>query len=231
MFLAVVLGALVQGSVGFGFALILVPILALVDPGSLPATVLLLALPLTSIMALREWRSMDLSGFFWITGGRLLGTVGGLGLLVVVSSRYLSILTGGLILAAIVMSLLGPDFGVKNSTRLVGGIASGVMGTAAGVGGPPLAFVYQKRPGPELRSTIALSFAIGTVMSLLGLLLVGKLEEHQLRLALLLLPAMLIGLWGSRRISKFLDKRWLRPSILAFAAVSGMTVVFLGLGR
>ncbi len=231
MFLAVILGALVQGSVGFGFALIVVPILAMVDPESLPATVLLLALPLSSIMALQERRSIDSPGVFWITSGRLLGAVGGVGLLATIPTGYLSVLTGGLILVAVAMSILSPDFEIKNSTRLVGGIASGVMGTAAGVGGPPLAFVYQKRTGPELRSTIALSFAIGTVMSLLGIVLVGKLEEHQLRLALLLLPAMLLGLWGSRRISKFLDKRWLRPSILAFAAVSGMTVVFLGLGR
>ena len=76
MFLAVTLGALVQGSVGFGFALIVVPVLALVDPETLPATVLLLALPLSSVMVLRERRSVDLPGFLWVTGGRFLGIVG-----------------------------------------------------------------------------------------------------------------------------------------------------------
>ena len=229
MFLAVMFGALIQGSVGFGFALIVVPILALADPESLPATVLLLALPLTSVVAFRERHSIDLPGFYWVTGGRLLGIAGGLGLLVTVPTSYLSVLTGGLILAAVFMSLLSSDFGVKNKTRLVGGIASGVMGTAAGVGGPPLAIVYQNQPGPELRSTIALSFALGNVVSLLGLVLVGELGEHQLRLALLLFPSLLLGLWGSRKTSRFLDRqRWLRSAILAFAAVSGIAVVFLG---
>jgi len=229
MFLAVTLGALVQGSVGFGFALIVVPVLALVDPETLPATVLLLALPLSSVMVLRERRSVDLPGFLWVTGGRFLGIVGGLGLLAAVSSPYLSVMTGGLILAAVAMSLLGSSFEVGNRTRLVGGIASGVMGTAAGVGGPPLAIVYQSRPGPELRSTIALSFAVGNVLSLLGLAFVGQFEERQFRLALLLFPGLLLGLWGSRWTSKFLDERWLRPVILAFATVSGVVVVFLGL--
>jgi uncharacterized protein len=230
MFLAVILGALIQGSVGFGFALIVVPILALADPESLPATVLLLALPLSSVVAFRERHSIDLLGFYWLTGGRLLGIAGGLGLLVMVPTRYLSVLTGGLILSAVIMSLLDPDFRVKNKTRLVGGgVASGVMGTAAGVGGPPLAIVYQNRPGPELRSTIALSFALGNVVSLLGLVLVGELGEHQLRLALLLFPSLLLGLWGSRKTSEFLDRqRWLRSAILTFAAVCGVAIVFLG---
>ena len=138
-------------------------------------------------------------------------------------------MTGGLILAAVAMSLLGSSFEVGNRTRFAGGIASGVMGTAAGVGGPPLAIVYQSRPGPELRSTIALSFAVGNAMSLLGLALVGEIEERQLRLALLLFPGLLLGLWGSRWTSKFLDERWLRPVILTFATVSGVVAVFLGL--
>jgi len=232
MLLAVVFGALVQGSVGFGFALIVVPVLALVDPETLPATVLLLALPLTSTVALRERHSMDLSGFFWLISGRLVGTIGGLGLLAAVPAAHLSILTGGLILGAVAMSLLGSGFEVKNWTRLLGSMASGVMGTAAGVGGPPLAIVYQHRPGPELRPTIASSFAIGAAMSLLGLALVGELKEYQLCSALLLLPGLLLGLWGSRWTSGFLDRqRWLRPVILAFAASSGVAVLFLGLGR
>ena len=96
VFLAVILGALIQGSVGFGFALIVVPILALADPESLPATVLLLALPLSSVVAFRERHSIDLLGFYWLTGGRLLGIAGGLGLLVMVPTSYLSVLTGGL---------------------------------------------------------------------------------------------------------------------------------------
>ena len=66
-------------------------------------------------------------------------------------------------------------------------------------------------------------------MSLLGLALVGEIEERQLRLALLLFPGLLLGLWGSRWTSKFLDERWLRPVILAFATVSGVVAVFLGL--
>jgi uncharacterized membrane protein YfcA len=47
--LAVALGALIQGSVGFGFPLLVVPTMALVDPGYVPATVLLLSLPMAGL--------------------------------------------------------------------------------------------------------------------------------------------------------------------------------------
>lgn len=228
--ISVFLGALVQGSVGFGFALIVVPTMAIVKPESLPGTVLLLALPLTSIIAVRERHSLDLPGFYWVTGGRLLGIVAGLGLLVAVPPHYLTIITGGIIEAAVIMNFFVPDFAVRNRIRLLGGFASGVMGTVAAIGGPPLAFVYKNRPGPELRATLTLSFALGIMISLLGLIVVGKLADHQLRLALLLLPAALLGTWTSRFTSSFLDKRWLQPAILIFAAASGLLVMALEWG-
>lgn len=47
--LAVALGTLIQGSLGFGFPLLVVPTMALVDPGYVPATVLLLGLPMAGL--------------------------------------------------------------------------------------------------------------------------------------------------------------------------------------
>ncbi len=109
------------------------------------------------------------------------------------------------------------------------GIASGVTSTAAAIGGPPLALIYQGRSGAELRSTLAISFVVGIVMSLAGLALAGKVEGWHLVLALQLLPGLLVGLWASRWVVERLDERWLRPAVLTFAAVAGLTVVFLGL--
>ncbi len=47
---AVAAGAVVQGLIGFGFALVVVPVLTFVRPEVLPATVLLLTLPLSVTM-------------------------------------------------------------------------------------------------------------------------------------------------------------------------------------
>ncbi len=158
---AVTLGGLVQGSIGFGFALVSVPTLALIRPDALPATLLFMALPLTAFMAVRERGSIDVRGWRHAIAGRLLGTAAGVGLVAGLPTDSLSVVIGIVILVAVAMSLLSPTIAVQRATSLGAGFASGVMGTAAAVGGPPLALLYQGRSGPELRSTLAALFVVG----------------------------------------------------------------------
>ena len=224
------MGAIIQGSIGFGYALVAVPALVLLLPWSVPVTPLLLALPMTVLMSAREWHAIDFGGFFLITAGRLLGTIAGVTLLVLVPGGPLSTLTGLLILAAAFASFLKPSFEIGNSTRLTGGVASGVVGTVAALGGTPLALVYQDRSGAELRSTLSISFVVGIAMSLVGLELAGEVEWRNLMLALELLPGLFIGLWASRWVVERLDERWLRPVVLLFAAFAGVVIVLLGPG-
>jgi uncharacterized membrane protein YfcA len=108
-------------------------------------------------------------------------------------------------------------------------VLSGVMGTTSAIGGPALAVVYQHRPGPELRSTLALSYLTGIVIAVGALAAVGRVEGWHLWLALELVPALLVGLWLSFRLSSVLDRGWLRPAVLAFAAVAGVVIVIRGL--
>jgi uncharacterized protein len=177
---AVAAGAVIQGSIGFGYALLAVPAMVLLLPWAVPVTPLFLALPMTLLMSAREWRSIDLRGFALITAGRLLGTVAGVVLLVLAPKGYLSMLTGLLILTAALGSFLKPTFEVNKRTRLAGGVASGVVGTVAALGGTPLALVYQDRSGAELRSTLAISFVVGIAMSLVGLGLAGRRKARPL---------------------------------------------------
>ena len=225
---AVAVGAVIQGSIGFGYAFVAVPAMALLYTEAVPVTPLLLALPMTVLMSAREWRYIDLSGFFLITGARVVGTAIGVGLLVFIPANYLSVLVGLLIVMAALMSFLSPTFEVNNKTRLAGGIASGVTSTTAAIGGAPLALIYQDRSGAELRSTLAISFVAGIVISLVGLALAGKIEGWHLVLALELLPGLLLGLWASRWVVEALDERWLRPAVLTFAAAAGLLVILLG---
>ena len=225
---AVAVGGVIQGSIGFGYAFIAVPALALLYPEAVPVTPLLLALPMALLMSAREWRSIDVTGFFLITAARALGTAAGVALLILIPAKFLSVLVGLLITTAALTSFVSPSFEVNNKTRVVGGVASGVTSTTAALGGPPLALIYQGHSGAELRSTLAISFVVGIVISLVGLALAEKVEAWHFVLALQLLPGLLVGLWVSRWIIKRLDDRWLRPAVLTFAAVAGLTVVFVG---
>jgi len=225
---AVAVGAVIQVSIGFGYAFVAVPTMALLYPEALPVTPLLLALPMTALMTAREWRSIDVTGFFLITAARAVGTAAGVALLVLVPVSFLSILIGLLITAVALLSFFSPNFEVTNKTRIAGGMASGITSTTAAIGGPPLALIYQDRSGAELRSTLSVSFVVGTVMSLAALAFAGKVQGWHFLLALQLLPGLLVGLWSSRWVIRYLDESWLRPAVLMFAAVAGLTVAFLG---
>ena len=103
------------------------------------------------------------------------------------------------------------------------------MGTVGGIGGPLLALVYQERSGPEVRSILAVAFLVGTGISLANLFFVGRLEWEHLLLALQLLAGLLLGLLGPRWIASPVNRWWLCPAVLVFAAVSGLAAMLQGL--
>jgi uncharacterized membrane protein YfcA len=126
------------------------------------------------------------------------------------------------------MSAVGPNFEAGNKAQFLGGVASGIMGTAAGIGSPPLALVNQNRPGAQLRSTLAISFVVGTLISLAALFRVGMVREWHILFALELLPALLIGLLVSNFAIPLLDRKWLRPALLTFAGCAAAITILRG---
>lgn len=221
-------GALIQGSIGFGSSFAIVPALGLVQPEAIPVTMLVLAIPMTTWMALHERHAIDWPGYLWILIGRIPGTALGLWILVVVPLSSFEVLIGGLILAAVAMSVVGPGFVLRGRTRIVAGVAAGTFGTAVGIGGPPLALIYQERPGPELRSTLAISFITGLAVSLATLAVAGRVEGWQVVLALEMVPGLAAGLVLARLVARWLDERWLRPAVLLFAGVAGAVALTRG---
>jgi len=225
----VLVGGAIQGTVGFGLAMIAAPIVALVQPEALPATLLLLAVPLTVGMALRERHEVDVEGLTWIVGGRVLGTAAGVGLLVAVPQRSLETLFGAVIVAAAVTASLRPARELGRRNRFFAGTVSGVMGTTTSIGGPPLAILYRDRPGAQIRSTLAVSFVAGLAISIGGLLLAHRIAGWQAVLALELVPPLGIGLLVGSRLSGLADRAWLRPAVLGFSGVAGAAALLRGL--
>lgn len=226
---AVVAGGVVQGAIGFGLSLIAVPVIGLIDPGALPATMLILAIPFTATMAFRERSNIDVPGFWLIAIGRLPGTALAIWLLSVVTEAQLSIVIGIAVIIGVLFSVIAPEVPLGTTTRLVAGTISGLMGTAAAIGGPPLAIAYQRRPGPELRSTLAMSFVFGSAVSLTALWASGHVDMGHLVLAAWLLPGLGLGLYLATKLHRLLEKGWLRPTVLTFAAISGAIAILRSL--
>jgi uncharacterized membrane protein YfcA len=111
---------------------------------------------------------------------------------------------------------------------VVVGALTGITETATGIGGPPLALVYQHQRAPVLRSTVAVCFLIGETMSLALLAASGKVHANQLSAAGLLLPTLLLGALLSRLAHRHVDGPLMRTLVLAFAIISGLAVLLNG---
>ena len=224
----VAVAAFVQGTSGMGFALIATPAIGIVQPDLLPVTVLALMIPLNTYVAARERGAIDWGGATWISAGRLVGTAGGFAVLVAVPINRLNLLIGASTVLAVLASLAAPTFTPRRLAHVIAGAITGVTETATGIGGPPLVLLYQHRPAPVLRSTVALCFLAGETISLLVLDTAGKINGHHILITALLLPAVCLGALASHYTHHHVSGPHLRIAVLAFALVSGTALLLQG---
>ena len=223
---AVAVAALIQGVIGVGFALIVAPLAAVVRPDLLPGSILILMLPLNAYVAWRERGHFDLPSVSWITAGRFVGTFAGLWILLVVTTPMLNLVVGITTILAAVTTKLAPEFAPSRSAYVSAGFITAVTETATGIGGPPLALVYQHHPAPTLRATIALCFLLGEIFSIVALMVKGRLGLSQLGDAVVLAAPLVLGLLVSGWLHERLSAARLRDALLAFAVISGLVLIF-----
>lgn len=221
----VAVSAFVQGSVGVGFALIVAPVMSFLAPQALPVTLLILMLPLNAYVAWREWSALDIRGASWVMVGRVAGGWLGLLILAAISTTALNLFIGISTILAAVLSLAAPSFRPGVASLVTAGVVTGITETATGIGGPPLALVYQHEPAPTLRATIAVCFFVGQVISLGMLATTGQVTTAQLTEAAWLIPAVVIGGLASRLVHHKVNGPALRVGVMVFAIAAGVAVL------
>jgi len=225
VFIVSTLGATLQGSVGFGLGFVAVPLLAVVDPRYLPGPLIMAALVFTILLSWREHESIQLKGMAWILVGRLVGTMIGIRLLIMIPEDHLSLTFAVMVMLGVLLSFLGLRLDLKPKNLLGCGTLSGLMATTSAIGGPPLAMIYQNLKGPELRATLSGIFVVGAIISILALSTVGYFGLIEFKLALLLLPGIITGFFISKYTAKILDRGFIQPAILTFSMMSGIILL------
>ena len=170
LFGVVLLGAALQGAVGFGLGMLAAPVISIIAPQLLPGFVILLAVVLTASAALIERTSIDVRGAGWALVGRIPGSVGGTLLVAWLSDDALTIFVVVTVLLGVGISLRGWAPAATPSNVAIAGVVSGAMGTATGIGGPPMALVWQGSEPATYRATMSAYFLIGTLISLVMLI-------------------------------------------------------------
>ena len=223
--LVVAVGAMIQGSLGFGLGLVSAPALALIDATFIPGPLLLVGVAVTLTVFLRERGAVDWKGMKWAIFGRVIGTIAGGWAVVAFSKDAVIVLVAVLVLAGVLMTSIGWKIKTNRITLSTAGIVSGVMGTLTSVGGPPMALVYQRETAQKLRATLAGFFLVGATFSLLTLAVSGGMSQHDFALGALMLPGYVIGMIANRWASKFLDKGYSRVAVLTFSALSSVVLL------
>jgi uncharacterized protein len=221
----VAFAALVQASVGFGYALLAAPLLALIAPQMVPGPVMVSSMLVSLASSLREHPSIDRRGVALALVGRLPGVALGAAALAWLSTATMGIVFGAVVLLGVALSISGLHVARTTGTLLGTGFLSGVMGTMTSIGGPPMALIYQNSDGPELRATLNTYFALGSAMSIPALAVAGHFGREQLLDGILLLPATFAGFALSGLTRSYLDAGRTRAAVLAVASASALAVV------
>lgn len=226
--LIVAAGACVQSTVGFGFALVAVPFLLMVDPSLVPGPFLLASLLLATLMIRRDRSAIDLSEVRPAVIGLVAGTAVGAGALLFIDEAALPRLFAALILLAVAGSVLGLHIRISGVSLLAAGTVGGVMGTMAGIHGPAMALLYQSESGGRVRGSLGVFFLAGYAISIGGLAAVGLFGRGELMAGLALVPGTTLGWLLAPLAIARLDPSHLRPLILAVGAAAALVMLVRG---
>ncbi len=221
----VVLGSMVQGSLGFGLAVVASPIFILIDPRLVPVTLLVNALVISVINAWQFRQSLAWRELTMAFVGRIPGTLLAVYLLSHISHRSLSLIVGISVLLAVVVSSSRLEIPVNRMTSIIAGFFSGLMGTSSGIGGPPMAILYQKSPPQKARANLSLYFVVSCIFSLLALAQTNHIESSILQISLSMIPAALLGTWLAKYPLRYMHVKTFRRGVLALCSIAAIGVL------
>jgi len=229
----VLISALLQAALGFGFALIAVPLLMIVLPPQTAVICVFLLASVASVLTLRAAKSdVNVGEAKRLSIGAVLAMPLGVILLVSAPSIALRLLLGIVTIAAALWMLFGheepkDDHVPSPALGYVAGAISGVLNTALSTNGPPLV-VYLRHRGlstQAFRSTISVVFTVSNLVGLVFLALGGAIHKEALVLALLAAPFNLVGWMLGNAWSKHLAPHHFDRVVDVALLVSGIVVL------
>lgn len=192
--------ALCQSLTGFGFALVMVPLLSLAwDVKSAVVTSTVLGTVSLLPLLFEARRHVRLAAVAALVAGSLAGIPAGILLLDWIDPEALKILVGLTVIAA---SVLVYQVREVRATRagvmpaVAAGVVSGVLRASTSMGGPPavLYLLGVEKDVEAFRGTILAFFLPMSLVTIVGLAAVGRVTPDVLRTSAIALPALVVGL-------------------------------------
>lgn len=196
----VVVAAVSQSVSGFGFALIMVPVLSLawdvkstIVASTILSTLNLIPLVYRTRVDVRIKRLIPM----------LIGSFTGVPLGIVVFARLasdtLQIIVGVVVIVATLVVYLSPNFRMPSPDRIapvVAGFIAGILRGATSMGGPPatLYLISTEKTPAVFRATMTWFLLPQGIVTVLGLTIAREISTEVVLVSLVSLPAMFVGL-------------------------------------
>ncbi len=226
------MATLIRSALGFGEALVAVPLLAFLIPLRVAAPLaVLVSITIAAMVVVTDWKKIHLRSTGWL----LLPTLAGipLGILVLRSSHQVAAkgTLGAIILAYATYSLLGkrpPELQRDGRGWLLAcGFCAGVLGGAYGMNGPPLAIYGSMRrwTAQHFRATLQAYFLPASLVGMAGYGLSGLWVPTVTHYYLLALPVVFPAVYLGRLINHRLHGEVFRKYV--YAGLVGVGVLLL----
>jgi len=230
----VFVAAIAQSLTGFGFALVLAPLLSLVwEPRHVVVASTVLNAVLSLSVTLGNRKSVSFGKVGLMLAGALAGIPLGMLVLAKLDPNPLRILIG------VVVTVLGAlvYFGVTRPLKrerlwlVVSGVVSGILHASTSMGGPPvvLCLMGQGYSKEVVRGTLLGFFGPLSVLTVVGFWMGGLVQVEALAVGVAVLPALVVGTWVGASAFKWAPIGVYRALVAILITVAGILSILTGL--
>lgn len=222
--------ALMQSLSGFGFALVVMPLLTLtLGLATAVPLVALIALTLYAVNLLRYRQSLNLSELKRLALAAALGVPVGLWVVASAPETAVKFFLGLLLIGYALYAFLNPTlaFTVPTSWGYGVGFIAGCLGGAYNVPGPPV-IVYgslRQWPRDEFRAVLQALFLLQGMLVVLGHGLAGRMTTAVFTFYLVAIPALFLGILTAARLDAKINKAQFRRLVTGLIFVLGVSLV------
>ncbi len=225
---------LTQGLIGFGFALVAVPILGLVASPQLVVPAVIIGGTISNFIVLfHVWRWVHLSQIWPLIIAGSVAAPFGAYLLDILSADVLRIIIGVAVLLFTITSIQGFRKRIRNEkfAMVPVGLASGLLGGSIATSGPPVV-LFLANQGLEketFRANLIAYFSVLNVVTLAALSVEGVITASTMGFALISMPGMAIGALTGVALAGRVREGLFRRIALSVVAAAGLLSIATGL--
>jgi uncharacterized protein len=222
--------AFIKATLGFGEALLAMPLLTLVLGVQAASPLIgLVGTSLSMLILCATWRSVDLRASWRLVLAAVLGVPIGVWGLAILPAAWVTVCLGMVLIVASFYNLSKPSLRTLESPHWAWpfGFAAGILGGAYNTSGPPLVLYgsFRRWTSDQFQATLQSCFLPTSIVKLLGHGIAGLWTAQVLWFYIISLPVVLAAYWLGSRFSRTMPTERFKRLVDVGVVVLGFALV------